>query len=102
MDLTTLTYETSDRLSELESKIKLDHTDWQSKQLAWEEQAKQNVIAWDQLKPIDPEWGGGLAHPNAMPDNSVLTLGFRPSDGELWTSGLARGTHLPRFADPAP
>ena len=50
-------------IATLEQKIKSEHGDWQVKQLAWEDEARKNNVKWEQLKPVDPEWGGGLSHP---------------------------------------
>jgi hypothetical protein len=81
-------------IASLESKIKTEHADWQAKELAWEEQVRANELKWDQLKPIDPEFGGGLSHPQTQPDNSVLTLGFRAGDGDLWLFADTKATNL--------
>jgi hypothetical protein len=78
----------------LEARIKSENSDWQVKQLAWEEEARKAELPWDQLKPLEPEWGGGLSHPQAEPDNSVLTLGFRANDGELWLYADTKQTNL--------
>ncbi len=77
-----------------EAKLKAEHADWQAKQRAWEEAAKKDVLPWDQLKPIDPEWGGGVTHPETRPDNCVMTLGFRPGDGDLVVYSDTKQTNL--------
>jgi hypothetical protein len=68
---------------ELEDKLKNEHPDWQSRIAAWQIEAKRASDAWTVLEPIDPDFIGGLAHPEALPDRSVLTLGFRPEGGDL-------------------
>ena len=78
----------------LEAKLRADVPDWQAKQLAWEEVARKTALPWEQLKPVDPEWGGGLSHPEAQPDDSVLTLGFRANDGDLWVFADTKQTNL--------
>ena len=81
----------------LEAKLKKDHPDWQQKLAAWEAEAKKAEQPWEPLAPTEMEWVGGLAHPDRLPDNSVLTLGFRPSEGDLWVtadSKLADATGL--------
>jgi hypothetical protein len=81
-------------IATLEQKIKNEHSDWQVKQLAWEDEMRKAEQPWDQLKPTDPDWGGGLSHPVAQKDNSVITLGFRANDGELWTYADTKETNL--------
>ncbi|MEX2558395.1 MAG: DUF1549 and DUF1553 domain-containing protein, partial [Pirellulales bacterium] len=66
-----------------EAAFKTQHTDWAQRMAGWEQQAQATELAWETLVPIEHEWIGGLAHPQKLPDNSVLTLGFRPTDGEL-------------------
>jgi hypothetical protein len=78
----------------LEAKLRADTPDWQSRQIAWEEAARKGELPWEQLQPKDPEWGGGLSHPEAQPDNSVLTLGFKANDGELWLFADTKATNL--------
>src|SRR5262249_16907198 len=48
--------------------------------------------AWQILLPIEPEGFGGLAHPEVLPDRTVMTLGFRPEGGDL---NLTTETKLP-------
>ena len=80
--------------AELEEKLKSDRPDWNLRELEWEEQAKQSQISWESLEPKELEWVGGLAHPQKLKDNSVLTLGFRPSDGELWLTAETKQTNI--------
>jgi mono/diheme cytochrome c family protein len=71
----------------LEAKVKAKTPDWPQRLAAWEaEQVAKVTTPWDALVPIEHEWVGGLAHPETMPDRSILTLGFRPSDGDLWVT----------------
>jgi mono/diheme cytochrome c family protein len=67
----------------LESQLKQQHSDWQQRFAAWQADAKPLEDAWSILLPIEPEGFGGLAHPEVLPDRSVMTLGFRPEGGEL-------------------
>jgi hypothetical protein len=71
----------------LERQLKQEHPDWQARLAAWEEKVRPDADAWKVLPPIEPEWLGGLAHPQALPDNSVITLGFRPENGDLVVMG---------------
>jgi hypothetical protein len=71
------------KVHELQEQAKKKHADWEQRFAAWQAAAKRDVEAWTTLEPIDPDWIGGLAHPQALPDHSVLTLGFRPEGGEL-------------------
>ena len=80
--------------ADLEAKVKADHPDWPQKLAAWEEQAKATAGTWEALSPFEHEWGGGLSHPEKMPDDSILTLGFRPSDGELWVIADTKLTNV--------
>ena len=38
---------------------------------------------WKVVQPKEVEWEGGLSHPEVLPDQSILSLGFRPTTGEL-------------------
>jgi hypothetical protein len=81
----------------LEQKLKAEHPDWPQKLAAWEDETKKAEQPWEVLAPVEKEWVGGLAHPDKLPDNSVLTLGFRPSEGDLWVTAdtkLAGATGL--------
>ena len=48
---------------------------------------------WTYIDAIENEWVGGLAHPEKQKDKSILTLGFRPTTGELWVTGITRDEH---------
>src|SRR5439155_14341933 len=74
----------------LEEKIKQEQPDWPQKLAAWAEQTTKSEQPWEVLAPIEKEWEGGLAHPDKLPDNSILTLGFRPSEGDLWVTADAK------------
>ena len=77
----------------LEAQLKNEHPDWQNRIAAWQVEAKKAADAWTIMEPIDPDFIGGLAHPQALPDRSVLTLGFRPEGGDLVVMGT---TKMPR------
>lgn len=68
-----------------EAKLKAAQPDWAQRLAAWTDAQIATAAAtpWNVVTPVSPEWGGGLAHPEVLPDGSVLTLGFRASDGEL-------------------
>jgi hypothetical protein len=79
--------EIEDNVRKLEARSKNDHPDWQRKLVGWEVEAKKAADAWTTLEPIEPDFIGGLAHPQALPDHSVITLGFRPEGGDLVVMG---------------
>ncbi|MBC7368166.1 MAG: PSD1 domain-containing protein [Undibacterium sp.] len=68
-----------------EAKLKAAQPGWAKFFAAWSEAQAAAVAAtpWETLTPVEPVWGGGLAHPDVLPDGSVITLGFRASDGDL-------------------
>jgi hypothetical protein len=76
----------------LEEQLKGAHPDWPARLAAWENGARTDADAWAVLPPIEPEWLGGLAHPSALPDHSVITLGFRPEAGHLVVMGETKTT----------
>jgi len=78
----------------LEDQLKVEHPDWEQRFAAWQAEAKQAADAWSPLPPIEPEWIGGLAHPEALPDHSVLTLGFRPTVGDLVVMGTTNDARV--------
>ena len=77
----------------LEDQLKNDTQTGRIAFAAWQVEAKKAADAWTTLAPIEPEWIGGLAHPRALPDHSVITLGFRPEGGDLVVMGT---TKMPR------
>src|SRR4051812_8928147 len=81
-------------LRKLEAQLKIVHSDWQNRIAAWQVEAKKAADAWTILEPIDPDFLGGLAHPQALPDRSVLTLGFRPEGGDLVVMGATKMTQV--------
>jgi hypothetical protein len=90
-DQLALIQKIKDGTASLEEELKKAHPDWQQKLAAWEEETNRSELPWEPLKPVEMEWVGGLAHPERLPDNSVLTLGFRPSEGDLWVTADATG-----------
>jgi hypothetical protein len=72
-------------LAAAETKLKSTTPDWAQRFATWSAAQATAAAAtpWNVLMPITPEWSGGLAHPDVLPDGSVLTLGFRATDGEL-------------------
>jgi hypothetical protein len=81
-------------IEQLEQKIKSEHPDWPQKLAAWEEAASKEPTAWEHVVPLEQEWVGGLSHPEKLPDNSVLTLGFRPSDGDLYVIAETKQSNI--------
>jgi hypothetical protein len=77
-------------VGKLEDQLKSEHADWQKRIAAWQAEAEKAADAWTILEPINPELIGGLAHPQALPDKSVITLGFRPESGELVVTGTTK------------
>jgi hypothetical protein len=75
------------KVNDLERQLKEKTADWENRFAAWQAEAKAAADAWTILAPIDPDWIGGLAHPQALPDHSVITLGFRPEGGDLVVKG---------------
>ncbi|MDX1962609.1 MAG: PSD1 and planctomycete cytochrome C domain-containing protein [Pirellulales bacterium] len=57
--------------------------DWAERLANWEQTQRDQRVAWQPLKGTDAIWEGGLAHPEILTDASILTLGFRPTTGEL-------------------
>jgi hypothetical protein len=71
-------------IARTEPELKAAHPDWEKRLQAWEQQTQTNLVAWTPLDANEHEWVGGLAHPEKLPDKSILTLGFRPTVGELF------------------
>jgi len=66
-----------------DTRAKAARPTWEKDLEAWTAALTTATPPWNNLKPIEPVWEGGLSHPDALPDASVITLGFRPTDGEL-------------------
>ena len=79
----------------LETKLKVDHPDWAQQLSDWEEvQSTHKRASWEWVTAIATEWVDGLAHPEQQPDHSILTLGFRPTDGYLWVTSETKLTNI--------
>lgn len=74
---------------DLDRSAKFQQATWEQDLAAWSQQMTATATPWTVIKPIEPEWEGGLSHPEALPDHSVLTLGFRATDGDLYFTGTS-------------
>ena len=79
----------------LEAEIRREVPDWSRRVEEWSARVAAGTPRWTHLVPLAPEWGGGLSHPESQPDNSILTLGFRPTSGELWFTATNLGSVRP-------
>ena len=80
-----------------ENRLKREVSDWDRRMEGWLAEQIASATPWKVVAPVEPTWSGGLSHPEALPDGSVITLGFRASDGQLaFTSKpvVARATGL--------
>jgi hypothetical protein len=77
-----------------EKEIRRELPDWEQRMAAWEESIAKKKVNWTYLDAIENEWVGGLAHPEKQKDKSILTLGFRPTVGELWVTAMVSATNL--------
>lgn len=77
-----------------EADLKAKHPDWQERLAHWEESVRENEVKWETFDAIEHEWVGGLAHPEKIHDKSILTLGFRPTTGELFITALTHETNI--------
>jgi hypothetical protein len=66
-----------------EERLKSAHSDWPQSVGEWGGGVQAQSAPWEVITPTAPEWGGGLVHPEVLPDGSVLSLGFRGSNGDL-------------------
>ncbi|HEX7859866.1 MAG TPA: DUF1553 domain-containing protein [Verrucomicrobiae bacterium] len=81
-------------IAKKEKEIKERMPDWEEKMRAWEKSMAEKKVEWKYVDAIENEWVGGLAHPEKQKDKSILTLGFRPSVGELWVSAMVHETNI--------
>lgn len=81
-------------MNEKELAIKKRVPDWEERLAAWEESVAKTKVEWTYVDAIENEWVGGLSHPEKQKDKSILTLGFRPTAGELWLSGITQETNI--------
>lgn len=70
-------------IAAVEERLKKEHVDWPQRLAEWEAGQQGQATPWEVVTPLDPEWGGGLVHPEVLPDGSVLSLGFRGGNGNL-------------------
>ena len=68
-----------------EAKIKTARPHWSSELDVWAAAMGKAAAGtpWTDVTPKEVEWEGGLSHPDILPDNSIISLGFRPTAGEL-------------------
>ncbi|MSR32357.1 MAG: DUF1549 domain-containing protein [Gemmataceae bacterium] len=66
---------------------------WHQLLTQWAAKEKDQVTPWEVVKPFNADVIGGLAHPDILPDGSILTLGFRPSDAVLVIQLDAKGNN---------
>ncbi|MGZ8939627.1 MAG: PSD1 and planctomycete cytochrome C domain-containing protein, partial [Limisphaerales bacterium] len=81
-------------VAEKENEIKARFPDWEDRLLKWESAMAEKKVAWKYIDAIENDWVGGLAHPEKQKDKSILTLGFRPTVGELWVSAMISETNI--------
>lgn len=67
----------------VDARLQAETPGWQERLAEWGTAQLARRPHWQVLKPLTYEWKGGLAHPQVLPDDSVLTIGFRPTHGEL-------------------
>ena len=75
-------------------RVEQTNPQWLTDFCSWKNSLLKKAPKWARLKPESPEWIGGLAHPEVLPDDSVLTLGFRPTSGELILTSTTNQTDL--------
>ncbi len=71
-------------VARIESRVKDKTPDWESRLQKWAQKNRTNLVNWTLLDFNEYVWVGGLSHPEKLPDKSILTLGFRPNNGELY------------------
>ncbi len=81
-------------IAEKEEEIKKRFPDWEERLHAWEKEIATKKVEWTYIDAIENDWIGGLAHPEKQKDKSILTLGFRPTVGELWVSAMIAQTNV--------
>ena len=69
------------RVTELETKLKHDHPDWQQRMNAWKEKIKAAQPQWHTLHFEDDPSGGEKAL--RQPDGSILAQGYAPTKSDV-------------------
>jgi len=82
-DKTKLRKQIETDIAAVNEQLKKNAPDWQDRLVKWISSSQEKATSWEVLTPQEPTWGGGLVHPDVLPDKSVISLGFRGSDGEL-------------------
>ncbi len=90
--------ETIDRIhrviSDAEAEIKRRFPDWPERLAQWIESERSRRVNWEVIDAIELDWPDGLAHPEKIKDKSILTLGFRPTSGDLWATAIIAATNV--------
>lgn len=81
-------------IADAEAGLKAKHPDWRERLEKWEESVRDHEVKWEAIDAIENEWVGGLAHPEKIHDKSILTLGFRPTTGELFVTAMTHVTNI--------
>ncbi len=67
-----------------EEKLKSQRPGWQQELAAWEQAQRAAAPAWEVLDTTEQEWVGGVNHPHELADHSVMVLGHRTGNGDLY------------------
>lgn len=81
-------------IADEEAALKAMQPDWPKRLSDWVARQRPPVANWEPLDATDQILEGGLAHPEELPDHSIITLGFRPSSGDLRVFGRTSRTNL--------
>lgn len=75
------------RIADGETKLKQSNPGWSEQQALWEQEQRKNEISWHVMTPIEFGWVDGSAHPDQLADGSVISLGYRVPNGQLYVTG---------------
>lgn len=76
--------EIQSKTEQLERELKTKHPDWEQRMVQWEMETRTNLVSWEPFNASEYEVVGGISHPNKLHDKSILTLGYRLPNGELY------------------
>jgi Protein of unknown function (DUF1553)/Protein of unknown function (DUF1549)/Planctomycete cytochrome C len=78
----------------VEAKVRREHPGWNAELEAWGEKVLADATPWRVLPAREAVFDEMTVHPEVLPDQSVLTLGHRPTAGNMWVYAECRQTNI--------
>lgn len=74
-------------ISVVEDRLRDATPEWPALLDSWVSAERARASGWTVVQPIDFGWLAGDAHPDRLPDGSVISLGYRVPKGDMFITG---------------